>query len=156
MLAIKDHRYGGILFKRNDIYILITEIDVQSFHWKFPVGSPNENETDEEAALRNVFEQTGYDASIISKIDKEFHFEDGIHHYYVMKVNSEFSSFTPEHIQQAWWLTPEVIINNYIKPGPDMVNQSEVLNLLELACDIWKKSVDNGIDFSPDTTFDES
>jgi len=67
---------GGIIFKKNDgeelKILLIKNVamrDPNKVFWGFPKGHLEEGETNEQAALREVKEETGLEADLIEQID---------------------------------------------------------------------------------------
>ena len=67
---IKEKSCGAVVFKKikNDIYILLIKHNVG--HWSFPKGHVEENETEEETAIREIKEETNLDVIL----DNNFRF----------------------------------------------------------------------------------
>lgn len=81
---------GGVLFDDNEIFVLRKP----NREWVMPKGHVEPGETPEQAAVREVFEETGIEAKIIAKVGKtayEFRAPDGeiVHktvHWYLMST----------------------------------------------------------------------
>lgn len=67
----EEYSYGGILYQVKDGKILYLIIESLSGFWGFPKGHIEKNETKLECAIREIKEETGVDAKIIS--DKCFY-----------------------------------------------------------------------------------
>lgn len=65
----KQTSAGGVIFKKNDNSLQVILISVRNGHaWCLPKGIVNKGETTEEAALREVSEETGLTGRIIDKL----------------------------------------------------------------------------------------
>lgn len=53
--------------------------------WTFPKGRPKDGETDEQAALREVEEETGLEAEILGRISGTFPGGTGVNAYFLMR-----------------------------------------------------------------------
>lgn len=105
---------GTLIESRGKILILLRRDDrAQPNQWGLPAGFVLEGENDVEAALREVKEETGYDASP-QEIDLVHEFD-----WYFEKVNVQFPTFRiqlenpceveldrSEHVEFRW-VTPE-------------------------------------------------
>lgn len=61
---------GGVVFRQNDSHFEISIISVNpSRRWQLPKGIIDAGETDEIAALREVREEAGIEAELLSKIE---------------------------------------------------------------------------------------
>lgn len=79
--------------------------------WTLPKGKVDPGESDEEAALREVREETGYDCDIIAVLAETTH-ETGqgtkTVAWYVMRPVPEGSGTLPDdEIDEVRWLSPE-------------------------------------------------
>jgi len=100
---------GGIIIKNNAILSIF-----RYNHWDFPKGHIEANETDEEAAIREVTEETGIDKLFITNdLDYTYHlFPYQNHfalketHWYKMRTESNKTPVpqTEESILQAEWI----------------------------------------------------
>jgi len=120
----QEYSAGGVVFRKNNeskgIEILIAQ---HSLHhgWIFPKGhiaDTIKNESKEEAALREVKEETGIDGKIIQPLRPiEYAFEKGeerIHktvYYFLMEYLSGDSSIRDHEMEQVEWLPSEEVAN---------------------------------------------
>jgi 8-oxo-dGTP diphosphatase len=98
---------GGVVFKKENNKVLVLLIRVKK-RWSFPKGNIERNEKKEEAALREVKEETGIEAEIIDYLgDIEYwYYLEGykIHkfvYYYLMKYKSGEITPQKEEIDEA-------------------------------------------------------
>src|ERR1044072_7679912 len=62
---------GGVVFNKEGQVLLVSAgslRDRSTLHWKFPKGHIEGEESSEEAALREVKEETGIDGKILGKL----------------------------------------------------------------------------------------
>lgn len=109
---------GGIIVKNDGDgpKILVTQ---HSKHkgWDFPKGHREIYETDEQAALREVEEETGIKAQILEKIGQTqyFYFEEG-HKvlktavFYLMRYVTEGEATTAFEVSDMKWLAPDKVV----------------------------------------------
>ncbi|TDM50942.1 NUDIX hydrolase [Macrococcoides goetzii] len=107
--------------------------------WSIPTGGIEKEETSEEAAIREVFEETGYSITILnhikttSKLVKEYKVTVD---YFLGVVHSEEMVFNDpdDKIEEIKWITiseyddidwmypeDEIFIKSYLKPGGQYV-----------------------------------
>ncbi|MBI3342167.1 NUDIX domain-containing protein [Candidatus Curtissbacteria bacterium] len=111
---------GGIVVKEDrGPKVLVTQ---HSGHhgWDFPKGHIEKGETSEQAAIREVEEETGVRAEIIEKIDqsKYFYIEDWDPKrekvfktvtFFLMKYLGEGKATTAEEVSAIVWLDPSEV-----------------------------------------------
>ena len=100
---------GGIILKNNSILSIY-----RYEHWDFPKGHVETGETDEEAAMREVTEETGIDKLLITKdLGYTYHLFPSKNnfvlketHWYEMRTSSDKKPVpqTEESILQAQWI----------------------------------------------------
>lgn len=112
----KEFSAGGIVFKQdenNDVKILLIKNaalrDPNKVFWGFPKGHLEEGETDEQAALREVKEETGIEADIIEQLDT-------IQYYFT-------------HPQKGTILKKVTIFLMKFKSGDPKAQEKEILDL---------------------------
>jgi 8-oxo-dGTP pyrophosphatase MutT (NUDIX family) len=91
-----DRAYGGIVVDA-DGRILLRQPTGQ-FHgyaWTFPKGRPEPWETPEEAALREVKEETGYSAEIRRKLPGSFKSGTSMTKFFLMSPGGTPTDFNP-------------------------------------------------------------
>lgn len=110
---------GGIIFKKDDNQILwLVTQHSQHKGWSFPkglIGDKENNETMEKAALREVREEGGIDAKIItnlpSPIKYKYRFEDTLVdktvHYFLMEYLSGDPKDHDWEVSEAKFLTED-------------------------------------------------
>ncbi len=98
---------GGVVFKKEEDKVFILLIRVKK-RWSFPKGNIERNEKKEEAAVREVKEETGIEAEVIDYLgDIEYWYHLGgykIHkfvYYYLMKYKSGEITPQKEEIDEA-------------------------------------------------------
>lgn len=109
---------GGVVLRGNEVLTLYVPDHEEIV---FPKGTIENNESSEEAAIREVQEETGYHVEILSPLDNhsyEFE-EDGRHirktvHYYLMKLVDENEVPEPqfeshENFENKWIITNDAM-----------------------------------------------
>lgn len=78
--------YGGVIFD-DDGRVLLREPKNQfdGYVWTFPKGRPNPGEDPEEAALREVLEESGVTAEIVAQVPGSFKGGSTDNFYYLMR-----------------------------------------------------------------------
>ena len=121
MKMIKEHSTGGVVYKlkvyKQQILWLISRHS--GYHkWVLPKGIVEEGETSENAALREVLEETGIKAEIIGKIDFEVKYKyqkvgvlvDKTVEFYLMKyVSGDVKNHSWEMEEVRWMIGEEAI-----------------------------------------------
>lgn len=95
--------YGGVLFnKEGQVLLVEPNGHYDNTVWTWPKGKPDSNETVGEAALREVLEETGYDATILSKLPGEWKGTIGQTEYFLMKPLGPQGPFQNETASTKW------------------------------------------------------
>jgi 8-oxo-dGTP diphosphatase len=95
--------YGGVLFDAQDRVLLRSpKGQFGGDRWTFAKGRPNEGETPEAAALREVLEETGYRATIVCQIPGSFDGDVTATRYFVMRPIGEPGAFDKETEEVRW------------------------------------------------------
>ena len=125
-----DFAAGGIVFYDNSIIIVKNkrgDISLNKSFWGFPKGHLEDGEKPAEAAVREVYEETGFKVKLkrdkpIAESRYDINLEDGVIHktvwFYEMKVINAFEKEPDDEIE-------EVAIVNY----------DEAINLLTFSED---------------------
>ncbi len=131
----EDKSFGVILINRKenqpDRFLIIQE---NIGHWSFPKGHPEENETEEETARRELFEETGIkniDFADFPLLKEEYNYTFGTTDYH--KTVKYFIAFTNEgnikiqekEISDYLWATYEQVLEKFSFDG-----QKRILNLV--------------------------
>lgn len=99
----KAQAYGGVLIRASG-HILLREPTnhFDGYVWTFPKGKPDPDETPETTALREVLEETGYQAEILGVLPGVFCSGLSSNAYYVMRTVGEQGSFQWETHSTQW------------------------------------------------------
>jgi 8-oxo-dGTP diphosphatase len=105
---------GGVVMRRGDVD---GEVEVLLVHrpryddWTFPKGKSERGETDEQTALREVEEETGYRCRLVAELGHTRYLDhrgrDKVVRYWAMAI--EHGGFFPNHeVDAVVWLPPRV------------------------------------------------
>lgn len=94
--------YGGLLIQGDQILLRRPTGEFGGYVWTFAKGRRDADETPEEAALREVREETGYEAEIVGVIPRWFLSNLSATLFYVMRPVGEQKRFGPETERTAW------------------------------------------------------
>lgn len=78
--------------------------------YAFPGGTINEGETFEQALVREIKEETGYDVSVIKQISERYYAPLSVHlYYYECELNKNVAGIIEEthEIESIKWVEPE-------------------------------------------------
>jgi 8-oxo-dGTP pyrophosphatase MutT (NUDIX family) len=105
---VAEFAYGGIVVNDNrQILMRSPNNHWGGYLWTFAKGSlENSDINSEQAALREVREETGYECSIITEIPGEFESDTCITKYYLMKPTGKITEYD-EETQDVQWFTPD-------------------------------------------------
>ena len=128
-VAIMMELSAGAVIANNGKYLLL---HYQAGHWDFAKGHVEEGETSQEAALREIKEETGLDATIINGFEQRFKFffrRDGKLTQkevilYIAKVHSDKVTISNEHIGFAWLPIDEALIKVTFKNSREVLNKA--------------------------------
>lgn len=95
--------YGGVVVDAGG-FILLREPSnhFDGYVWTFPKGRPDKGETPEEAALREVREETGYGARIIAKLEGSHIGGTTVTEYFMMEPVGHPGAFDSETAAIRW------------------------------------------------------
>ena len=101
--APKADSYGGVLFN-DEGHVLLREPKGHfgQYVWTFPKGGRDAGESAEQAALREVLEETGYHAEIINVLPKAFGGTTTTTAFFLMKPVGPQGEFHDETAQTRW------------------------------------------------------
>ena len=108
-LPAADRRYGGVVFDEAGRVLLVKPRNsFGGYVWTFPKGEPKAGETDQDAALREVLEETGHRAQIVGRLDQEFAGSTSTKAiYFVMQAVGESVAPTDTETEAVAWSTPD-------------------------------------------------
>lgn len=130
---VKEYSAGGIVLKGQSILLVLTNRKGEDGVWTFPKGHIEEGETPKDAALREVFEETGVRCRIID--EKEFFINSytfkkqkneifkTVYWYLMEPVDETGKIENPKEIKETRWVSADEAIKmlNY-ESDKKMVN----------------------------------
>jgi len=111
-MSKKEHSAGGIIFEDGNVLLIQMQNLKGEKVWTFPKGHLEAGETAEQAAVREVAEETGWDCAITSDLYKaEYSFTRGgelvdkdVRWFLMKRVGGDGMPRTPEEIFDMKWL----------------------------------------------------
>ncbi|MFM8548717.1 MAG: NUDIX hydrolase [Betaproteobacteria bacterium] len=95
--------YGGVLVdERNRVLLREPKGHYDGYMWTFPKGRPDKGESADTAALREVKEETGYSARIVSKLPGSFSGGTTVNEYFLMVPDGKPGKFDAETASVVW------------------------------------------------------
>lgn len=105
---------GAILLNKEMDEVILVKGWKKGSNWSFPRGKINQDETDLDCAIREVYEETGYDvaaAGLVDDADKVKHFDIAIQHQHLrlyvfrgVPMDTPFEARTRKEISKIdWW-----------------------------------------------------
>jgi 8-oxo-dGTP pyrophosphatase MutT (NUDIX family) len=104
---VKEIAYGGIVINDQG-KILLREVShhYDNYVWTFPKGRQKANETPEETALREVFEETGIQTEIKGRLPGVYEGGTTENIYFLMLFIEDTGKFDRE-TQSVRWVAPQ-------------------------------------------------
>ncbi len=97
--------FGGVLLdQQNRVLLCKPRNEFDGYAWTFPKGRPQSGETPEQTALREVLEETGYDAHIILRFAGRYAGGTTTTEYFLMTPKGNSQAFGPE-IEAVRWVS---------------------------------------------------
>jgi 8-oxo-dGTP pyrophosphatase MutT (NUDIX family) len=114
-MSKKEHSAGGVILEDRSVLLILVQNLKGEKIWTFPKGHLEAGETAEQAALREVSEETGWDCEIVSYLYKaEYTFSRGeelvdkdVRWFIMKRVGGEGIPKTPDEILDMKWCTLE-------------------------------------------------
>lgn len=128
----KAQAYGGILLTEAGLILLREPSNhFGGYVWTFAKGKPDQGETPEQTALREVFEETGYRAEILDVLPQVFRSDLSSNAYFIMKPIGEPVRPSDETASIRWvnFEEAELLINQ----TPNMKGRARDLKVLAQA-----------------------
>jgi 8-oxo-dGTP diphosphatase len=104
--------------------------EYDNYVWTFPKGRPDKGESAEQAAIREVREEGGVDASIVSDIPGRFKGGTGTTVYYRMKLVKDHGDFDRKESEEVIWATPSEA-RKLISKTRNVIGRKRDLDVLE-------------------------
>jgi len=102
----KPRAYGGVVIDGDgQVLLRRPKGDFDGYVWTFPKGRPDVKETPEQAALREVKEETGYSAKVLRKLPGSFRGGTGATEYFLMSPVGSSSAFDSKETSAIRWAT---------------------------------------------------
>lgn len=106
---------GAVIYRVEQEYLFAVIHRPHHDDWSFPKGKVDKNETIEEAAKREIFEETGLKVIFEQKLTSQEYKVNGrnkIVHYWLAK-NNEFEKFEENNeVDEMKWLNKSNALNN--------------------------------------------
>jgi len=107
---VKEHSAGAVIFNTETKEFLVLRKIYRSDYWEFPKGKIDKNETAEQAAVREVKEETNLDIKIIPGFKEtiKYFFKEGSKFvnkdviFFIAKTASKAVTISKEHTAFAW------------------------------------------------------
>jgi len=132
--------YGGVVIDSGErILLRRPKGDFDGYVWSFPKGRPDAGETPEQAAVREVKEETGYTAEVIRKLPGSFRGGTSLTEYFIMSPVGSASGFDREETSAIQWATFDKAAK-LIGMTTNKIGQSRDLSVLEAARGALKSS----------------
>lgn len=129
--------YGGVVFDGTGRMLLRTpKGGFDSEGWTFPKGRPNAGEAPEQAACREVFEETGVHAAVIGKIPGSYAGTTTVNEYWLMKPIGKSATLKPDgETEEVRWASPQEA-KALISQKPTGAKRTRDQAVLEAALDL--------------------
>lgn len=102
----KPMAFGGLLIDDQQRVLLRRPTgDFDGYKWTFPKGRPGPGESAEQAALREVREETGYSAEITGRLSHCFAGGTTMTEYFLMAPKGQPGEFDEEETAEIKWAT---------------------------------------------------
>lgn len=125
--------YGGVLINETGRVLLRKPRGLHKTRvWTFAKGKPNEGETAQETALREVFEETGVRAKVVRVLNEEAASQD---EYFLMEPVEETGRFDEETTAIVWATKAEA--EEMISMTEDPERRDRDLRILQSAFDLY-------------------
>ena len=126
---------GGVIFdERGRVLLRRVRNDFGGVRWTFGKGRPDDEESPEETALREVFEETGMPAEIVAPIRGAFEGTTTLNHYWLMRQVGDPVEPCSETAEVRWCTIEEA--RNLIRESPSRTVQRRDFAVLDAALEV--------------------
>jgi 8-oxo-dGTP diphosphatase len=102
---------AGVFIKKDNKIIMVQEKKPSAYGlWNIPAGHVNENETIENAAIRETKEETGFDVKLIEKIGVFALSQTHQIHIFKAEIIDGKINFDKDELLDAQWFSPNEIL----------------------------------------------
>ncbi len=130
--------FGGVLIDEQGRVLLREPTNhFGGYVWTFPKGGSEPGETPEATALREVLEETGYEAEIVSRLPGEHRGDTGLTVFYLMRPAKAAQSHGPETANTRWVTQAEAA--KLIRQTTSAQGRRRDTEVLKLAFAAWKE-----------------
>lgn len=139
--AGKKVAYGGVIFDAEGMVLLREPKNhFDGYVWTFPKGRPDPGEAPEAAALREVKEETGVDASIVAALAGEFIGGTTVNRYFIMQAFIGSGGVSPDDDEttSVKWMTINEA-RQHIGQTTNATGRKRDMAVLDAAEKFWKK-----------------
>ena len=135
---VKEIAYGGVVINaRGEVLLREPTGHYGNYSWTFPKGRPVTGETSEEAARREVLEETGVVAKIVERIPGIFHGNFTANTYFLMSLVEETGKYDKETARVRWASLEEAI--SLIVQTANKRGRQRDLTVLRVAMKLWRQ-----------------
>lgn len=130
--------YGGIVI-RGDGRVLLREPrgHYYGYVWTFPKGKPDPGESPKDAAARELREETGVVARVLTPVPGVFSSADSDTVFFLMALEQETGEVDPE-TERICWATPEEA-RAMLSQTTNEAGRTRDIEALEAALALWQK-----------------
>lgn len=134
----KYRSYGGVVLNTDGQVLLRKPAgEFDGYVWTFPKGRLESGMTPEATALKEVLEETGYHAEIVTVVPGSFVGGTSVTEYFLMAPVGEAGSFDVAETQEVCWVSPDQAVE-HIKLTRNVVGRDRDLAVLAAALSIKK------------------
>lgn len=124
--------YGGVVIDAQDRVLLRKPAGgFGGYSWTFPKGGADPGESPEQAAVREVLEETGWEASIVAQIPQDFVGTTSMTRYWLMAPTARRQEPDAETEDVAWATLDEA--RKMIAETPSKTGRERDLSVLAAA-----------------------
>jgi 8-oxo-dGTP pyrophosphatase MutT (NUDIX family) len=137
--------YGGVLFDQEGrVLVRKPKNEFDNYVWTFPKGRAEQGSTPERTALREVLEETGYNAEIVGKVPGSFAGGTGNNEYFLMRPLGKPDQFDPKETEAIMWV-PWEEAPKYIEQTRNKTGRKRDLAVLRAAVAEYQKLFGNAL-----------
>jgi 8-oxo-dGTP pyrophosphatase MutT (NUDIX family) len=126
---------GGVVFRRDHGIDIVICGRTSDGVWGLPKGTPNEGETLEQTALREVSEETGLDVEIVGKIGvveywfarEGVRYHKWVHHFLMKSTGGDTSRHDLEYDKVEWRAVEDALKTLTFRNEANMVEKARAM-----------------------------